>query len=52
MVDHPGVAVNTPFIEAAVESMGGALAAEAEGVDRIELCGLLHDGAVTPSIGP
>lgn len=39
------------FIEAAVESIGGALAAEAEGVDRIELCGLLHDGAVTPSIG-
>lgn len=39
------------FIEAAVESIGGALAAEAEGVDRIELCGLLHEGAVTPSIG-
>lgn len=39
------------FIEAAVESIGGAIAAEAEGVDRIELCGLLHDGAVTPSIG-
>ena len=27
------------------------MAAEAEGVDRIELCGLLHDGAVTPSVG-
>ena len=39
------------FIEAAVESIGGVLAADAEGVDRIELCGLLHDGAVTPSIG-
>ncbi|MGE3343986.1 MAG: copper homeostasis protein CutC [Vicinamibacterales bacterium] len=39
------------FIEAAVESIGGVLAAEAEGVDRIELCGLLHDGAVTPSLG-
>ena len=39
------------FIEAAVESIGGAMAADAEGVDRIELCGLLHDGAVTPSIG-
>ena len=39
------------FIEAAVESIGGVLAAEAEGVDRIELCGLLHEGAVTPSIG-
>lgn len=39
------------FIEAAVESIAGALTADAEGVDRIELCGLLHDGAVTPSIG-
>jgi copper homeostasis protein len=39
------------FIEAAVESISGVLAAEAEGVDRIELCGLLHDGAVTPSLG-
>ena len=42
---------NALFIEAAVESIRGALAADAEGVDRIELCGLLHDGAVTPSIG-
>lgn len=42
---------NPLFIEAAVESIGSALAADAEGVDRIELCGLLHDGAVTPSIG-
>lgn len=39
------------FIEAAVESLGDVLAAEREGVDRIELCGVLHDGAVTPSIG-
>ena len=39
------------MIEAAVESIGGVLAAEAEGVDRIELCGTLHDGAVTPSLG-
>jgi copper homeostasis protein len=39
------------FLEAAVESIGGALAADAEGVDRIELCGLLHEGAVTPSLG-
>ncbi len=44
-------AANPLFIEAAVESIDGALAAQAEGVDRIELCGLLHDGAVTPSIG-
>ena len=39
------------LIEAAVESMDGVLAAAAEGVDRIELCGTLHDGAVTPSFG-
>ncbi len=39
------------FIEAAVESIGGALGADAEGVDRIELCGSLHDGGVTPSEG-
>lgn len=39
------------FIEAAVDSLGEALAAAHEGVDRIELCGVLHDGAVTPSIG-
>ena len=39
------------FIEAAVESIGGALAADAEGVDRIELCGSLHDGGLTPSAG-
>ena len=44
--------MSTPiFIEAAVESIGGVLAADAEGVDRIELCGSLHDGAVTPSAG-
>jgi copper homeostasis protein len=39
------------FIEAAVESIGGALAADAERVDRIELCGSLHDGGITPSAG-
>lgn len=39
------------FIEAAVESIGGVLAAETEGVARIELCGSLHEGAVTPSAG-
>ena len=34
-----------------MESIGGAQAAAAEGVDRIELCGSLHDGGVTPSAG-
>jgi len=50
---HPDVPElpTSVFIEAAVESIGGAMAADAEGVDRIELCGLLHDGAVTPSAG-
>lgn len=39
------------FIEAAVDALSDVVAAEREGVDRIELCGVLHDGAVTPSIG-
>jgi copper homeostasis protein len=39
------------FVEAAVESFAQAAAAEAAGVNRIELCGTLHDGAVTPSAG-
>ncbi len=39
------------FVEAAVESLRGAIAAADAGVDRVELCGSLHDGAVTPSLG-
>lgn len=36
------------LVEAAVDSFEEALAAEGEGVDRIELCGPLHDGGTTP----
>jgi copper homeostasis protein len=38
-----------PLIEAAVDTFEDAIAAETEGVDRIELCGPLHDGGTTPS---
>jgi copper homeostasis protein len=36
-------------IEAAVESLDGALAAEADGANRLELCANLSDGGTTPS---
>lgn len=39
------------LVEAAVDSFADALAAEAEGVHRIELCGPLIDGGTTPSAG-
>ena len=38
-------------VEAAVESFAGAMAAQAAGVHRIELCGPLTDGGTTPSAG-
>jgi copper homeostasis protein len=41
----------TVLVEAAVDTFAGALAAQAEGVHRIELCGPLHDGGTTPSAG-
>jgi copper homeostasis protein len=37
------------LVEAAVDTFDDALAAESEGVDRIELCGPLHDGGTTPA---
>jgi copper homeostasis protein len=37
------------LVEAAVDTFENALAAEADGVDRIELCGPLHDGGTTPA---
>lgn len=39
------------LVEAAVETLGHAKASEALGVDRIELCGALSGGGITPSIG-
>ena len=39
------------LVEAAVESFGQALAAQVGGCKRIELCGSLYSGGVTPSAG-
>ncbi|HEY2850871.1 MAG TPA: copper homeostasis protein CutC [Gemmatimonadaceae bacterium] len=39
------------LVEAAVDTFSGALAAQAAGVHRVELCGPLHDGGTTPSAG-
>jgi copper homeostasis protein len=39
------------LVEAAVDTFALAQAAEAEGVQRIELCGPLHEGGTTPSAG-
>ena len=41
----------TVLVEAAVDTYASALAAQDEGVHRIELCGPLHDGGTTPSAG-
>lgn len=41
----------TVLVEAAVDTFALALAAQAEGVHRIELCGPLHEGGTTPSAG-
>ena len=41
----------TVLVEAAVDTFAGALAAQADGTHRIELCGPLHDGGTTPSAG-
>jgi len=39
------------LVEAAVESLESALAAERGGADRIELCANLNDGGTTPGVG-
>jgi copper homeostasis protein len=41
----------TVLVEAAVDTFADALAAQEEGVHRIELCGPLHEGGTTPSAG-
>lgn len=40
-----------PLVEAAVETLHSALAAERAGAGRIELCASLSDGGTTPSAG-
>ena len=49
------MSMNTPspsiLIEAAVDSFDGAIRAQSAPVQRIELCGPLHDGGTTPSAG-
>ncbi len=47
-VDTPAPGV---IVEAAVDSYHDALRAQEAGVQRIELCGPLHDGGTTPSAG-
>jgi copper homeostasis protein len=39
------------LVEAAVDTFADAVAAQAEGCQRIELCGPLHQGGTTPSAG-
>lgn len=49
------LSMNTPLssvlVEAAVDSFEGAMRAQAAPVQRIELCGPLHEGGTTPSAG-
>lgn len=47
--NQPGYPTPLILVEAAVESLESALAAERGGADRIELCASLDDGGTTPT---
>ncbi|MDN5766267.1 MAG: copper homeostasis protein CutC [Humibacillus sp.] len=46
-----GTVARRPLVEVCVGEIGGALAVESAGADRIELCADLGEGGFTPSLG-
>ena len=47
---NESIGASTILIEAAVESLESALAAEANGADRLEVCASLRNGGTTPNL--